>query len=98
MPNLPCKSWKLLPCVNEKGPRGTTWFQGEEIKKIEDFKFFGSILQSNGDCGKEVKNPVEAGWNGWRKVSGVMCDKSVSAKVKSVQNDGEASNVVWFSN
>jgi len=33
-------------------------------------------------CGKEVKKKVQAGQSGWRKVSGVMCDKRVTAKVK----------------
>ncbi|MGL4877156.1 hypothetical protein, partial [Paraclostridium dentum] len=33
-------------------------------------------------CGKEVKRRVQAGWNGWRKVSGVLCDKRVSARMK----------------
>ena len=42
----------------------------------------GSTFQSNGECGKEVKKRVQAGWNGWRKVSGVMCDRRVSAKMK----------------
>lgn len=27
-------------------------------------------VQSNGECGKEVKK--QAGWNGWRKVSAVI--------------------------
>ncbi|KAF7647206.1 hypothetical protein LDENG_00175930 [Lucifuga dentata] len=56
--------------------------QGIEIKKVEDFKYLGSTVQSNGECGKEVKKRVQAGWNGWRKVSGVMCDKRVSARMK----------------
>ncbi|MEQ2302844.1 hypothetical protein AMECASPLE_010898, partial [Ameca splendens] len=27
-----------------------------------------STVQSNGECGKEVKKHVHAGWNEWRKV------------------------------
>ena len=68
--------------VNEKDPGGTVMLQGAEITKVEDFKYLGSTIQSNGECGKEVKKRVQAGWNGWRKVSGVMCDRRVSAKMK----------------
>ncbi|KAK3527799.1 hypothetical protein QTP86_006780 [Hemibagrus guttatus] len=32
--------------------------------------------------GKEVKKRVQAGWNGWRKVSGVLCDRKISARIK----------------
>ena len=49
---------------------------------MEDFEYLGSTVQSNGECGKEVKKREQAGWNGWRKVSGVMCDKRVSARMK----------------
>ncbi|KAK3543780.1 hypothetical protein QTP70_027194 [Hemibagrus guttatus] len=41
-----------------------------------------SRIQSNGECGKEVKKQVQAGWNGWRKVSGVLCDRKISARIK----------------
>ena len=46
--------------------------QRAEIKKVEGFKFSESTVQSNGGCGKEVKKCVQAGWNRWRKVSGVI--------------------------
>ena len=29
-----------------------------------------------------MKKRVQAGWNGWRRVSGVLCDKRIPAKVK----------------
>ncbi|KAF3704702.1 hypothetical protein EXN66_Car020392 [Channa argus] len=69
-------------CVNERDPGGTVRLQGAEVKKVQDFKYLGSMVQSNGECGKEVKRRVQAGWNGWRKVSGVLCDKRVSARMK----------------
>ncbi|XP_062865903.1 uncharacterized protein LOC134328668 [Trichomycterus rosablanca] len=56
--------------------------QGAEVTKVKDFKYLGSTVQENGECGKEVKKRVQAGWSGWRKVSGVICDKRVTAKVK----------------
>ncbi|KAK3513371.1 hypothetical protein QTP70_012337 [Hemibagrus guttatus] len=69
-------------CVNEREGSGTVRLQCEEVKKVQEFKYLGSTVQSNGECGKEVKKRVQAGWNGWRKVSGVLCDRKISARIK----------------
>ncbi|KAK3510484.1 hypothetical protein QTP70_009161 [Hemibagrus guttatus] len=69
-------------CVNGREGSGTVRLQGEEVKKVQEFKYLGSTVQSNGVCGKEVKKRVQAGWNGWRKVSGVLCDQKISARIK----------------
>ncbi|KAK3550288.1 hypothetical protein QTP86_023820, partial [Hemibagrus guttatus] len=69
-------------CVNEREGSGTVRLQGEEVKKVQEFKYLGSTVQSNGECGKKVKKRVQAGWNGWRKVSGVLCDRKISARIK----------------
>ncbi|KAK3537402.1 hypothetical protein QTP70_008862 [Hemibagrus guttatus] len=69
-------------CVNEREGSGTVRLQGEEVKKVQEFKYLGSTVQSNGECGKEVKKRVQASWNGWRKVSGVLCDQKISARIK----------------
>ncbi|KAK3510194.1 hypothetical protein QTP70_026787, partial [Hemibagrus guttatus] len=69
-------------CVNEREGSGTVRLQGEEVKKVQEFKYLGSTVQSNGECGKEVKKRVQAGWNGWRKVLGVLCDQKISARIK----------------
>ncbi|KAF7711996.1 hypothetical protein HF521_001007, partial [Silurus meridionalis] len=38
---------------------------------------------SNGECVREVKKRVQAGWSGWRRViAGVICDRRVSVRVK----------------
>ncbi|KAK3506727.1 hypothetical protein QTP70_018270 [Hemibagrus guttatus] len=69
-------------CVNEREGSGTVRLQGEEVKKVQEFKYLGSTVQSNGECGKEVKKRVQAGWNGWRKVLGVLCNRKISARIK----------------
>ncbi|KAK3548456.1 hypothetical protein QTP70_013155 [Hemibagrus guttatus] len=69
-------------CVNEREGSGTVRLQGEEVKKVQEFKYLGSTVQSNGECGKEVKKRVQASWNGWRKASGVLCDRKISARIK----------------
>ena len=67
---LCCKTEYM--CVNERNLSRTVRLQGAEIKKMEDFKNLGSTVQSNRECGKEVKKHVQAGWSGWRKVSDVI--------------------------
>ncbi|KAK3554170.1 hypothetical protein QTP70_019102 [Hemibagrus guttatus] len=69
-------------CVNEREGSGTVRLQGEEVKKVQEFKYLGSTVQSNGECGKEVKKRVQAGWNGWRKMSGVLCDQGEESRIK----------------
>ena len=69
-------------CGNEREAGGTVSVQEVEVEKVQEFKYFGSTEQSNGECGKEVKKRVQAGRSGWRNVSGVICDTRVAAKVK----------------
>ncbi|KAK3556662.1 hypothetical protein QTP70_011926 [Hemibagrus guttatus] len=40
-------------CVNEREGSGTVRLQGEEVKKVQEFRYLGSTVQSNGECGKE---------------------------------------------
>ena len=70
-------------CVNERQDNGsgTLKLQGEEVAKVEDLKYIGSTVQRNGECGREVNKRVQAGWNGLRKMSGVICDRRVPARV-----------------
>ena len=71
-------------CVNERQDNGssTVEMSGEEVAKVEDFKYLGSTVQINGEFGREVKKRVHAGWNGWRRMSGMICDRGVPARVK----------------
>ncbi|KAK3507156.1 hypothetical protein QTP70_009289 [Hemibagrus guttatus] len=41
-------------CVNEREGSGTVRLQGEEVKKVQEFKYLGSTVQSNGESGKEI--------------------------------------------
>ena len=44
-------------CVNERQVNGTVKMQ-EDVAKVEDFKYLGSTVQNNGECGREVKKRV----------------------------------------
>ncbi|KAK3512266.1 hypothetical protein QTP70_002272 [Hemibagrus guttatus] len=58
-------------CVNEREGSGTVRLQGEEVKKVQEFKYFGSTVQSNGECGKET---VE------------LCNNSETAYLEEIRN------------
>ena len=49
---------------------------------VKEFKYLGSTVQESGSCEREVKKRVQAGWNGWRKVSRVICVRRLPDRVK----------------
>ena len=53
----------------------------QEKKRANNFKYLGSTVSSDGRC-EEVRRRIQAGWMSWKKVSGVLCDRKVSARVK----------------
>ena len=44
-------------CVNDRLVNGTV--KMKKVAKVEDFKYLGSTVQSNGECGREVKKRVQ---------------------------------------
>ena len=42
----------------------------------------GSTVQESGGCEREVKKRVQVGSNRWRRVSGVICNRRLPARVK----------------
>ena len=69
-------------CVNEGGGNGKISMEGTEINKVNEFKYLGSGVNSEEGCSTEVKKRIQAGWNGWRKVIGALCDRNMLLRVK----------------
>ena len=46
------------------------------------FKYLGLTVQKDGSTEDEVGKRIQAGWNSWRKVTGVLCNSKVSPGVK----------------
>jgi len=42
----------------------------------------GSTIQEDGGADKEMSKRIQAGWNGWRKIAGIMCDRKAPEKLK----------------
>ena len=53
-----------------------------KVPRVKKFKYLGSTVQESGSYEREIKKRVQAEWNGWRRVSGVICDKRLPARVK----------------
>ena len=54
----------------------------QKVPRVKEFKYLGSTVQKSGSCEREVKRRVQAGWNGWKQVSEVICDRRLPARVK----------------
>ena len=63
-------------CLN-RTPLGSVKMQSAKLPHVTEFKYLGSTLQSDGDMSTEVSKRTPCGWNNWRKMSGVQCDKRV---------------------
>ena len=69
-------------CQNGENDKETVKAEDTKVSRVKEFKYLGSTVQENSSCEREVKRRVQAGWNGWRKVSGVICDRRLPARVK----------------
>ena len=69
-------------CVNGGNDKETVKMEDTKVPRVKEFKYLGSTVQENGSCEREVKKRVQVGSNGWRKVSGVICDRRLPARVK----------------
>ena len=69
-------------CINEGNDNKTVKMEDTKVPRVKEFKYLGSTVQESGGCEREVKKRVQAGWNGLRKASGVICDWRLPARVK----------------
>ena len=69
-------------CINGGNDNETVKMEDTKVPRVKEFKYLGSTVQESGGCEREVKRRVQAGWNGWRRESGVICDKRLPARVK----------------
>ena len=49
---------------------------------MKNFKYLGSTISSDGRCEEEVRRMIQADRMGWKKISGVLCDRKFSAKIE----------------
>ena len=76
------RSKAKYPCINGGIDDETVKMEDTKMPRVEEFKYLGSTVKESDGCEKEVKKRVKAGWNRWRRVSGVICDKRLPARIK----------------
>ena len=69
-------------CINGGNDDETVKMEDTKVPRVKEFKYLESMVQESGGCEREVMKRVQAGWNGWRRVSGVICDKRLPARVR----------------
>ena len=69
-------------CINGENDDETVKMEDTKVSRVKEFKYLGSTVQEIGSCQREVKKRVQVVWNGWRKVSGVICDRKLPVRIK----------------
>ena len=54
----------------------------EKLKKADTFKYLGSHIASDGPLDPAMNHRIQSGWKNWKDVSGVLCDRKISTRVK----------------
>ena len=69
-------------CINGGNDDETVKMEDTKVPRVKEFKYLESTVQESGGYEREIKKRVQARWNRWIKVSGVICDKRLPARVK----------------
>ena len=56
--------------------------QGQKLERVNTFKYLGATLAENGDLDAEMTHRIQSGWQNWKRVSGILCDRRISLRVK----------------
>ncbi|XP_068224869.1 uncharacterized protein [Palaemon carinicauda] len=75
------KTEHMCAIITEHGGQNIR-VDGEEIKRVQNFKYLRSIIDVSRSMDQEVTRRMPAGWNNWRSASGVLCDKKVPMRLK----------------
>ena len=63
-------------CAKRGNDEKTVKIKDKKVPRVQEFKYLGSTVQESDSCEREIKKRVQAGWNGRRKVSEVICNRT----------------------
>ncbi|XP_064081905.1 uncharacterized protein C53C9.2-like [Macrobrachium nipponense] len=76
------KKAEYMPTKLDGNQQTTTKLGGGNIRRVHKFTYLGSVIDNEGNVEEEINNQIQCGWNNWRKVSGVICDRKVPIRLK----------------
>lgn len=76
------KKTEYFTTDTEGDEQETIEIDGYNLKRVNHFKYLGAMVEEDGSMKREIAHRIQCGWNNWRKVSGVICDKRVPVKLK----------------
>ena len=53
-----------------------------ELPTAYSFKYFGTMIDQEDGCSKELDKRIVNAWNRWREIIGVLCDKRIPTHLK----------------
>ena len=56
--------------------------QGENLERVNTFKYLGGNLAENGDLDAEMMHRIQSGWKNGKRISGILCDRRISLRVR----------------
>lgn len=73
-----CVNGKTTEYLSTRGDATSkVTMQGEKITTLKQFQYLGSTAQKEKNNKKDTR-----GWINWKKVSGKLCDRKMSTKIK----------------
>ena len=58
------------------------WMQDVKLKGAKVFRYLGSHIAADGSLDGEISHRIQSGWKNWKRTTGVLCDRKISARVK----------------
>ena len=69
-------------CLNGGNDEKNNKVGDKKVPRVKEFKYLGATIQESDSCERKIKRRVQAGWNKWRKLLGVICDTTLPTRVK----------------
>ncbi|KAJ2945082.1 hypothetical protein O0L34_g9136 [Tuta absoluta] len=61
---------------------GSISIDGTPVKRVTEFKYLGSILDTTANALNDIENRIRTGWLKWRALTGILCDPKIPVKTK----------------
>ncbi len=55
---------------------------GQDLERVNTYTYIGPTLAENGDLDAQMTHRIQSGWKSWWRVSGILCDRIISLRVK----------------